>query len=163
MIHFEHGYFGVYDPSSDRHGKTAREKLKEDKALLYKMLPEFLLSSLASERTPAEDELTRGLREPSRQRRYQYCCHLLCSSTSTSTPNFVIKSIAPLRNYPTDMHVPGCLEDELPLVVGFILLNAANTVKVKETVEETCMVMKEAVEVFEEMLETGEGKRFVNF
>jgi hypothetical protein len=56
------GHFGVRDPASNRSQKTAREKLKEDKILLLEMLPEFLVLTTGSKRSPAEDEMTRGLR-----------------------------------------------------------------------------------------------------
>jgi hypothetical protein len=56
------GVFGNYDPSSDRSVKTAREKFQEDKIVLLEILPEFVVLSKLTEKAPAEDELTRGLR-----------------------------------------------------------------------------------------------------
>lgn len=35
------GHYGVYNPSSDRNGKSSRAKFLEDKILLLEMLPEF--------------------------------------------------------------------------------------------------------------------------
>lgn len=55
------GFYGVYDPSSDRQKKSDREKLKEDKILLLEILPEFFYFSGFNENPPAEDELTRLL------------------------------------------------------------------------------------------------------
>ncbi|KAF2179826.1 hypothetical protein K469DRAFT_693714 [Zopfia rhizophila CBS 207.26] len=59
---YKTGYFGTYDPKSDRSRKTKREKVQEDKVLLLSILPEFYLLCIAADQAPAEDELTRGLR-----------------------------------------------------------------------------------------------------
>ena len=56
------GFFGVYDPSSDRSRKTAREKFKEDKAVLFGILPDFFAATYGTQTLTAEDEFTRGLR-----------------------------------------------------------------------------------------------------
>ncbi|KAI4155207.1 MAG: hypothetical protein LQ340_001140 [Diploschistes diacapsis] len=58
------GYFGTYDATSDRSRKNAREKFKEDKAMLCGILPDFYLTVQGPPKTMiAEDELTRGLRD----------------------------------------------------------------------------------------------------
>jgi hypothetical protein len=57
------GFYGTYNPPSDRSTKSNREKFQEDKILLLEMLPEFLYHCRTTpERPAAEDELTRGLR-----------------------------------------------------------------------------------------------------
>jgi hypothetical protein len=56
------GHFGFRDAASDRSKKTAREKVLEDKILLMEMLPEFLVLTMGTKRSPAEDEMMRGLR-----------------------------------------------------------------------------------------------------
>ncbi|OAL53575.1 hypothetical protein IQ07DRAFT_677068 [Pyrenochaeta sp. DS3sAY3a] len=57
------GYYGTYTPSSPRGAKSARDKFKEDKILMLEMLSEFLVLCIGTPLAPAEDELTRGLRE----------------------------------------------------------------------------------------------------
>jgi hypothetical protein len=58
------GVDGIYDPSTLRSKKSNREKFREDKVLLFEMLPEFFFYCRAlPERPPEEDEFTRGLRE----------------------------------------------------------------------------------------------------
>ncbi|KAF2703036.1 hypothetical protein K504DRAFT_452005 [Pleomassaria siparia CBS 279.74] len=56
------GFYGIYNPSSDRSRKNARDRFLEDKIFLLEMLTEFSTACHASEQFPAEDELTRGLR-----------------------------------------------------------------------------------------------------
>jgi hypothetical protein len=60
------GFYGYYDPHSDRNAKSSQEKSIEDKIVLFGMLEEFHFY-LRTPRTPGsqplpEDELTRGLR-----------------------------------------------------------------------------------------------------
>ncbi|KAL1963061.1 hypothetical protein VTN77DRAFT_8707 [Rasamsonia byssochlamydoides] len=59
---YKPGFYGKYDPFSDRSKKTAREKYQEDKIVLLEILPEFSVLCKGTDRVPAEDELTRGLR-----------------------------------------------------------------------------------------------------
>ncbi|KAF2125277.1 hypothetical protein P153DRAFT_434374 [Dothidotthia symphoricarpi CBS 119687] len=47
---------------TDRLRKSPRDKYGEDEILILEMLPEFLVLTLGTERSPAEDELTRSLR-----------------------------------------------------------------------------------------------------
>ncbi|KAF1951625.1 hypothetical protein CC80DRAFT_528333 [Byssothecium circinans] len=55
------GYYGHYNPSSDRSKKSNRDKHQEDKILLLGILPDFFAFNLTSQSMPAKDELTRGL------------------------------------------------------------------------------------------------------
>jgi hypothetical protein len=55
------GFYGIYDPSSNRDRKSARDQFKEDKILLLGMLSEFFTAKFIPEQFPAEDELSRGL------------------------------------------------------------------------------------------------------
>ncbi|EZF52372.1 hypothetical protein H103_04532 [Trichophyton rubrum CBS 288.86] len=57
------GYYGVYDPTSDRTNKTPREKFQEDKVILTEHSTEFALLCICAPDLLAEDELTRGLME----------------------------------------------------------------------------------------------------
>lgn len=52
----------AYVPDDDRASKTAREKFKEDKALLWKMLPDFFIATKEEKLSGPEDGLTGGLR-----------------------------------------------------------------------------------------------------
>ncbi|KAJ8108349.1 hypothetical protein OPT61_g8231 [Boeremia exigua] len=58
------GFYGTYDPFSNRDSKSEREKFTEDKILLLEILPEFYFHCRATKPAPppVEDELTRGLR-----------------------------------------------------------------------------------------------------
>ena len=56
------GYFGVYNPRTDRSRLTAREKLKEDLIILCESLPEFCLFTKVTSQFPVPDELLDGLR-----------------------------------------------------------------------------------------------------
>jgi hypothetical protein len=57
------GYYGKYEPMSDRSCKSNSEQFREDKVLLLEMLPEFLYYCRSTkEPPPVEDELSRGLR-----------------------------------------------------------------------------------------------------
>lgn len=60
---YRSGFYGTYVPTSNRETKSAREKFQEDQQVLMEILPEFCYLSLRVNRMPAEDELTRGLRE----------------------------------------------------------------------------------------------------
>ncbi|KAL9607248.1 MAG: hypothetical protein Q9167_007820 [Letrouitia subvulpina] len=61
------GYFGVYDASSDRRSKSARDKFREDKILMMEVLPDFCAFAQRPGRNPAEDGITRGMREMIKQ------------------------------------------------------------------------------------------------
>jgi hypothetical protein len=61
--HYKPGYYGTYDPSSDRSKMSAREKFLEDKVVLSAVLSDFCYMCMGTESVPAEDELIRGLRE----------------------------------------------------------------------------------------------------
>jgi hypothetical protein len=57
------GYYGVYNPESDREKMSDRGKFNEDKILLLELLPDFyLLCYGKSGAMLSEDEFTRGLR-----------------------------------------------------------------------------------------------------
>ena len=58
------GFYGNYNPSSNRESKGSRERFLEDKILLLEMLPEFYFYCLttAPDSPPVEDEFTRALR-----------------------------------------------------------------------------------------------------
>jgi hypothetical protein len=58
------GFYGTYNPASDRNTKSDRDKFKEDKILLLEMLPEFYFYCHATKSNPppVEDEFTRLLR-----------------------------------------------------------------------------------------------------
>ncbi|KAF3479709.1 uncharacterized protein GIQ15_06685 [Arthroderma uncinatum] len=57
------GFYGIYDPTSNREQKTPREKFKEDKVILTEIFSEFALLCLCAPDIVAQDELTRGLGE----------------------------------------------------------------------------------------------------
>ncbi|KAE8354727.1 hypothetical protein BDV28DRAFT_130402 [Aspergillus coremiiformis] len=59
---YKPGFYGQYDPASDRTKKNAREKFQEDKIILTEDLGEFALLCMTLPHFAAEDELTRGLR-----------------------------------------------------------------------------------------------------
>ncbi|PVH92820.1 hypothetical protein DM02DRAFT_698351 [Periconia macrospinosa] len=58
------GFYGTYDPASDRKRKTNRDKFLEDKILLLENLPEFYFyhCNTKPNTSPVEDEFIRGLR-----------------------------------------------------------------------------------------------------
>lgn len=56
------GYFGIYEPTSDRSKMTDREKFKEDKAMLCGILPDFYLACCSTPVFYSEDEFMKGLR-----------------------------------------------------------------------------------------------------
>lgn len=64
---FKPGYFGAYDASSDRDSKSARDKFREDKILIMEVLPDFCAFTQRPGRNPAEDGMTRGIREMIKQ------------------------------------------------------------------------------------------------
>jgi hypothetical protein len=58
------GFYGTYNPASDRDRKSDRDKFIEDKILLLEMLPEFYFHCRTTKPNPppVEDEFTRLLR-----------------------------------------------------------------------------------------------------
>lgn len=64
---YKPGHYGVYDPLSDRASKSSRDKFREDKIILLELLPDFYVFSLTRGKIPAEDEMTRGIREMAAQ------------------------------------------------------------------------------------------------
>lgn len=60
---FKSGILSEYDPTSDRTKKSAREKFNEDQSIALKMLSEFAALITEFEPSPAEDEMTRTLRD----------------------------------------------------------------------------------------------------
>ncbi|GME35687.1 uncharacterized protein LTHEOB_11548 [Neofusicoccum parvum] len=58
---YKEGFYGTYDPSSDRRKKTAKQKHQEDTIILMSLLPEFALLCRMRDTLPIEDELVRGL------------------------------------------------------------------------------------------------------
>ncbi|KAK2868016.1 hypothetical protein FQN49_003244 [Arthroderma sp. PD_2] len=63
MPMYKPGFYGVYDPTSNREQKTPREKFKEDKVILTEHFTEFALLCICAPTLVAEDELTRSLGE----------------------------------------------------------------------------------------------------
>ncbi|KAF2733386.1 hypothetical protein EJ04DRAFT_513260 [Polyplosphaeria fusca] len=59
---YKPNFYGTYDPKSNRSKKPNRDKYLEDKTLLLQLLPEFVVLCKGTERAPAEDEFTRGIR-----------------------------------------------------------------------------------------------------
>lgn len=57
------GQYGSYEPKSHRESKSPKEKFREDKAILLAALPDFCVVAHAPGGMPAEDEMTRGIRE----------------------------------------------------------------------------------------------------
>jgi hypothetical protein len=60
---YKPGHYGTYDASSDRSGKSVREKFLEDKIILLEILPDFSALALAKGHLLGEDEMTRGIRD----------------------------------------------------------------------------------------------------
>lgn len=60
---YKPGYYSTYDPDVDRSTLSPREKMEEDDQVLLEALPDFAFFCFKTERQPAEDELTRRLRE----------------------------------------------------------------------------------------------------
>ena len=60
---YKPGYFGSYDPRSERADKVSKHKFREDKVVLLENLPDFCVVAQAPESIPAEDEMSRGMRE----------------------------------------------------------------------------------------------------
>jgi hypothetical protein len=56
------GYYGKYEPLSDRTKKSNAEKFLEDKVVLIEVLADFCFLGKMTRNIPAEDELTRGVR-----------------------------------------------------------------------------------------------------
>ena len=59
---YKPGHYGTYDPRSNRANKSNAGKFLEDKIILLEALPDFCFLSKIRGTFPAEDELTRGLR-----------------------------------------------------------------------------------------------------
>ena len=59
---YKPGTYGIYNASSNRNSKSAREKFREDKIIMLEALPEFCLLA-RSDQVLGEDELTRGVRQ----------------------------------------------------------------------------------------------------
>lgn len=57
------GMFGIYDPCSDRNGKSAEEKLREDKILLTEQLTELMTVIRMVPGYPVQDGFLRGMKE----------------------------------------------------------------------------------------------------
>lgn len=60
---YKDGYFGIYDPSSDREAKSGEEKFHEDKYLLMHIITEQLFIARIVTEYPVEDEFLRGMKE----------------------------------------------------------------------------------------------------
>lgn len=69
---YKPGYYGTYDPKSDRSAKDARGKFLEDQQILMEVLTDFAYICKAGPDMPAEDELTRGLREMFKTKKIPY-------------------------------------------------------------------------------------------
>ncbi|KGO37101.1 hypothetical protein PEX1_043610 [Penicillium expansum] len=59
---YKPGFYGTYDPESDRKSKPARERFAEDMQILMEAFPEFYLLGFRAQGNLAEDELSRGLK-----------------------------------------------------------------------------------------------------
>lgn len=60
---FKPGYFGTYDPQSDRDNKSRTEKWQEDKILVMEVCTDLMTIVRTLPQWPVEDELLRGMRE----------------------------------------------------------------------------------------------------
>ncbi|KAI9784493.1 MAG: hypothetical protein M1835_003574 [Candelina submexicana] len=60
---YKPGHFGVHEPASERAPKSSRDRFREDKVVLLETLPDFCVFAQMPGSIPAEDELTRGVRE----------------------------------------------------------------------------------------------------
>ncbi|KAL1977948.1 hypothetical protein VTN31DRAFT_807 [Thermomyces dupontii] len=69
---YKPGYYGTYDPKSDRSAKDARGKFLEDQQILMEILTDFAYLCKAGPDMPAEEELTRGLREMFKTKQIPY-------------------------------------------------------------------------------------------
>ncbi|TLD38177.1 hypothetical protein E2P81_ATG03852 [Venturia nashicola] len=58
---YKPGFYGTYNPSSDRTKKSGREKWEEDRIILLEILSDFFVINRMPP-LPAEDEITRSLR-----------------------------------------------------------------------------------------------------
>jgi hypothetical protein len=56
------GYYGIYDPLTDRSKLTIRQKLQEDQIVLFESPPDFFLFTQLAGDFPVADELLDGLR-----------------------------------------------------------------------------------------------------
>jgi hypothetical protein len=56
------GHFGVYNPLSDRSKMTVRQRMQEDRIILFESLPEFHVFTRVRNDLPVADELADGLR-----------------------------------------------------------------------------------------------------
>ena len=56
------GHFGIYNPLSDRSRMTVRQRMQEDRILLFESLPEFHVFTRVRKDLPVADELADGLR-----------------------------------------------------------------------------------------------------
>ncbi|KAH7396178.1 hypothetical protein BKA66DRAFT_409453 [Pyrenochaeta sp. MPI-SDFR-AT-0127] len=63
MTEFRRGVFPEYEPTSDRSTKSGRDKFYEDIIIVLKILPEFVALTTEFEPSPAEDEMTRCVRD----------------------------------------------------------------------------------------------------
>ncbi|PLB54962.1 hypothetical protein P170DRAFT_28669 [Aspergillus steynii IBT 23096] len=62
ILPYKPGYYGTFDPASNRSKKSARERYQEDKIVMLEVLSEFLAFHRGVPSQTFEDEFTRGLR-----------------------------------------------------------------------------------------------------
>ncbi|KAL5334117.1 hypothetical protein BJX70DRAFT_402899 [Aspergillus crustosus] len=62
FLPYKRGYYGTYDPASDRSKKSHREKFLEDKIIMMEMLSELLTLYRITGAPKFQDEFTGGLR-----------------------------------------------------------------------------------------------------
>ncbi|TEA17734.1 hypothetical protein C8034_v010026 [Colletotrichum sidae] len=60
---FKPGYYGIYDPSSNRETKSGQEKFQEDQILIMELCTELVLIARRLPTWPVEDGLLRGMKE----------------------------------------------------------------------------------------------------
>lgn len=66
---YKPGRYELYEPSDFREYYSSKEKFHEDKVILLEALPDFCVFALGSGSIPAEDEMTRGIREMVKQKK----------------------------------------------------------------------------------------------
>ncbi|KAL4883353.1 hypothetical protein BJY04DRAFT_216652 [Aspergillus karnatakaensis] len=66
---FKRGYFGTYNPKSDRERMSLSQKFNEDKIILLSILPEFCMLDTFKIQMPTADVITRGIAEFARTKK----------------------------------------------------------------------------------------------
>jgi hypothetical protein len=131
------GFYGIYDPSTDWFKKNAREKFKDDKILLLELLPEFMFLARITERTPAEDEFTRGLRTMFKTKKVTLCLayaatifldihHILrgetdyCFQALSETMSVVLSNIENIQKFHKDLTIENWPQQNDEIMAAFV-------------------------------------------